>query len=72
VSTERDPVETSRAYADRAGADRADSVPRPADVDACGALGCTRTDHLRLVEADDGRERVLCPFHEKHFLEVST
>jgi len=53
-------------------ADRGDGVPRPADIDACTARGCPRTDELRLVEREDGRERVLCPFHEKHFLGVST
>ena len=52
-------------------ADRGDD-PRPADAFACAALGCRRTDDLQLVVRDDGESRVLCPFHEKHFLEVST
>jgi len=68
MSTERDSAQL--VYTRRA--DRGDGVPRPADAHACGALGCSRTDDLRLVEREDGRERVLCPFHEKHFLGVST
>lgn len=65
-----DPAPSTRAYDRRL--DRGDGVPRPADVDDCTALGCRRTDDLRLVVRDGGESRVLCPFHQKHFLEVST
>jgi hypothetical protein len=43
-----------------------------ADADACGATGCTRDDHLRPVTTPDGRARVLCRYHEKHALGVTS
>ena len=48
--------------------DQADGVGRPADAHACGALGCRRTEELRRVIHDDGRERVLCPTHARYFV----
>jgi hypothetical protein len=43
-----------------------------ANADACGATGCTRADHLRPVTTPDGRARVLCRYHEKHALGVTS
>jgi hypothetical protein len=35
-------------------------------ADACGALGCTRTDGLVLVERG-GSQRVLCAYHARRW-----
>ena len=47
-------------------------APAPADVAACTAFGCPRTDAVERVERDDGEVRVLCPTHRKYFLGVSS
>ena len=47
------------------------SAPAPADVLACSALGCQRTDALDRVRHDN-TVRVLCPTHRKYFLGVSS
>ena len=47
-------------------------APAPADVLACTALGCRRTDAVERVERDDGVVRLVCPTHRKYFLGVSS
>lgn len=41
------------------------------EADGCGALGCRRTDSLRPVVTNAG-ERVLCRYHAKHVMGVSS
>lgn len=49
----------------------AETVPAP-DAVVCGAAGCHETDALGRVTDEQGRTRVLCPQHRKHFLGVSS
>jgi hypothetical protein len=48
------------------------STPAPADVLACTARGCRRTDGLEAVRRADGHTRALCPVHRKYYLGVSS
>jgi hypothetical protein len=48
------------------------ATPRPADAMACSALGCARARDLRPVNDGTGDVRVLCRYHQKYHLEVSS
>ena len=37
----------------------------------CGAAGCGRDNHLRVIHTD-GRDVIRCRYHAKHFLGVSS
>lgn len=43
-------------------------APVAPDADACGALGCQRTDELRRVEHPKYGPRVVCPPHLRELL----
>lgn len=47
--------------------------PRPyPTANACGATGCEETNDLAPATHSDRGTRVLCPYHRRHYLGVSS